>query len=141
VTSTIEPFLGAKAALFLGADVLTLQRDDLPHLPWPGHWDLPGGGREGCEVPEDCLLRELHEEFGLRLPPDRLVWRRAFPAATGSGRVWFFAGHLQAAEVADIRFGNEGQGWRLMPVAEFLAHPRAVAHLQDRTRIARAELG
>ena len=73
-------FTGAKAALFCEASVLVYLRDEKPGLRWPGLWDLPGGGREGDEGPEDCLLRELEEEFGLRLAPVRLVWRRVFPS-------------------------------------------------------------
>ena len=42
-------FSGAKLALFLGADLLVIRRDMRPDIPFPGHWDLPGGGREGEE--------------------------------------------------------------------------------------------
>ena len=61
-------FIGAKLALFIGADLLTILRDDRPDIPFPGHWDFPGGGREGGESPQsffpgdqalcpDCLRR------------------------------------------------------------------------------------
>ena len=60
-------FVGAKAALFCGNALLACLRDTHPGLPWPGMWDLPGGGREGDESPEDCLLRELAEELGLTI--------------------------------------------------------------------------
>lgn len=83
-------FVGCKAALLCGDALLTYLRDDKPGLPWPGHWDLPGGGREGAETPEDCLLRELHEEFGLILPPDRLVFRRVWPSMMDSARASVF---------------------------------------------------
>ena len=103
---------------------------------------MPGGGREGEESPEDCALRELDEEFGLRLAPARLIWRQSYPALNDPSQIgWFFAGQLRAAEIADIRFGDEGQYWRMMPLAEWLAHPLAVVPLQDRSRIALAALG
>ena len=134
-------FVGAKAAFFCGSTVLTYLRDDLPGLGWADHWDLPGGGREGDEDPATCLLRELDEEFGLRLPPDRLLWQRIFPSMANPARPSvFFAGHLTRTEIIAIRFGNEGQGWEMMPVTRFLAHPRAVPELQRRTGIAWAEL-
>ena len=76
----MSDFVGAKAALFCDGAVLTYLRDDRPGLPWPGYWDLPGGGREGAESAEQCLLREVEEEFGLRLTPAHLRWQAAFPA-------------------------------------------------------------
>ncbi|MFC3182203.1 NUDIX hydrolase [Cypionkella sinensis] len=126
-------FVGCKAALLCGDTLLTYLRDDKPGLPWPGHWDLPGGGREGAETPEDCLLRELHEEFGLILPPDRLVFRRVWPSMMDSARAsLFFAGRITPAEINAICFGDEGQYWQMMAVADYLTHPLAVPALQAR---------
>ena len=122
-----------------GDCLLACLRDDVPHIPFPGHWDLPGGGAEPGETPVDCALRELHEEFGLRLSPARLRGR-AFPAWNDPARQsWLFRGCLTPAEIAAIRFGDEGQEWRMMPVAEFIAHPRAVPHFPDRVRLVLAE--
>ncbi|MBL9047192.1 MAG: NUDIX hydrolase [Tabrizicola sp.] len=138
----MQDFVGAKAAFFCGAAVLTYLRDDRPGLGWAGHWDLPGGGREGDEDPATCLLRELHEEFGLRLSPDRLIWQRIFPSISDPARLSvFFAGSLSRAEIAGVRFGDEGQGWEIMPISRFLSHTRAVPELQHRTGIAWAEWG
>lgn len=123
-------FIGAKLLLVRGDCLLTLLRDDVDHIPFPGHWDLPGGGPEGCETPVDCALRELTEEFGLSLTAARLVAHR-FGADRPS---WLFAGALTDAEIAAIRFGDEGQEWRMMPIAEFITHPRAVPAFRDRVR-------
>ncbi|MBU3028655.1 NUDIX hydrolase [Paracoccus marinaquae] len=124
------PFHGAKLLLTEGARLLTCLRDDFDHIPFPAHWDLPGGGRDGAETPIACALRELHEEFGLILPPDRLRGR-AFPSHQRPGMIsWLFAGQLTPAEIAAIRLGDEGQAWRMMPLAEFMAHPRAVPHFK-----------
>ncbi|MCU0828816.1 MAG: NUDIX hydrolase [Tabrizicola sp.] len=135
-------FVGAKAAFFCEGRVLTCQRDDLPGLPWPGLWDLPGGGREGSETAEACLLRELSEEFGLQLGADRLIWRRVFPSMMDASRASvFFGGWLSPGEVAAIRFGDEGQGWELMPVTAFLGHGQAVPEMQRRAAIVWGEIG
>lgn len=135
-------FTGAKAALFCGPAVLVYLRDETPGLRWPGLWDLPGGGREGDEGPETCLLRELEEEFGLRLGPERLVWRRVFPSMVEAGRSSvFFGGWLSPGEVGRVRFGDEGQGWEMMPVSAFLGHSAAVPEMQRRAGIVWEELG
>ena len=73
-------FIGAKAAFFHGSRLLTLQRDDLPGLPWAGQWDLPGGGRD------------------------------------------------------------EGQGWAMMEVEEYLAHPLSITEMHARVILARDAL-
>jgi 8-oxo-dGTP diphosphatase len=132
-------FIGAKAAFFCGGRLLTYQRDDRPGLPWRGMWDLPGGGREGAETPEACLLRELAEEFGLRLGPERLLRRWVLPSMTGGPLPGvFFAGVLTPEEVTAVRFGDEGQRWQMMETAAFLAHPLAIPALVDRVRLALA---
>lgn len=132
-------FNGAKAAFFHlnGAEtrLLTYLRDDVPQLPWPGHWDLPGGGREGGESAEACLLRELHEEFSLALPASRLLHRAEYPAMSGGGLPGiFFAAEITAPEIAAIRFGREGQRWEMMRLADYLSHPRAIPALRARLR-------
>ncbi|MEO6300923.1 MAG: NUDIX hydrolase [Paracoccaceae bacterium] len=135
-------FTGAKVLLVLDGAVLTYLRDDTPDLPWAGMWDLPGGGREGGESAEECVLREVFEEFGLRFGLERLLWRRVVPSMKDAARnSVFFAGRIAAAEVAAIRFGCEGQYWRMMPVAEFIGHAQAIPELQRRARVALAELG
>ncbi|WP_397544020.1 NUDIX domain-containing protein [Roseovarius salis] len=124
-------FDGAKTILFLGRRIAVLRRDDIPGLVYPGCLDLPGGGREGTESPEECALRELEEELGLRLCPADLVWRRFYARPR---RVWFFAALLPAARAADVRFGGEGQGWCLMRPEVFAAAADAVPHFRQRVR-------
>ncbi|WP_102226950.1 NUDIX hydrolase [Acidimangrovimonas sediminis] len=129
-------FHGAKIALLCDGAVVSILRDDIPTIPWPGFWDLPGGGREGEESAAACVLRELDEELGLTLAPDRLFWRSVHPSGTWPGETSvFFAARLANAEVATLRLGDEGQDWRLMPVDDFLDHPRAIPFLKQRLRL------
>lgn len=126
-------FTGAKIALVLGDQLVTYLRDDIPTIPYPGWWDLPGGGREGAESPEDCVLRETEEEFGLRLSPSRISWKRRYPSMFEPGSDgYFFAAPITEGEVAAIRFGDEGQRWQMMGHAEFLAHEGAIPFLRQR---------
>lgn len=127
-------FIGTKLLLIHGDRLLTCLRDDFAHIPFPAHWDLPGGGREGNETPMECGLRELHEEFGIAIPARRLSVHR-FPSVQCPERcAYMLQGPITPDEIAAIRFGDEGQAWRMMPIAEFLAHPRAVPAFRTRVR-------
>lgn len=130
-------FSGAKLALFLGDDLLVIQRDQRPDIPWPGHWDLPGGGREGDETPQACALRETREEVGLIVPATDLVWANSYRRPHGI--VWFFAAHLPEQVQCDIVFGSEGQGWRMMTPDTYCAHPLAVPHFAAQLRLYMAQ--
>ena len=129
-------FHGAKAAILLDDMIVTVLRDDIPQIAWPGWWDLPGGGRDGKESPEETVLREIREEIGLVIGPEALGWRRAFPSATLAGATsWFFVIHLSPLRAAEIVLGDEGQEWRLVSIGDFLANDHAIPFLQDRLRV------
>lgn len=128
-----ETFRGAKIAIVHGARVLVFLRDDFTHIPFPAHWDFAGGGREGDETPEHCALRELHEEFGLRLTSERIVWRKIYADTEEDEAVsYFMVAFADTRDLADLRLGDEGQCWDWMPVESFLTHPSAVPYLQVR---------
>ncbi len=127
-------FVGSKLVLTHAGSLLTCLRDDVDWIPFPGHWDLPGGGSEPDETPVECALRELYEEFTLTLTPERLT-AHVFPSWRHPERkAWLFTGIITPEEIAAIQFGDEGQEWRMMPVAEFVAHPLAVPHFRDNVR-------
>jgi 8-oxo-dGTP diphosphatase len=138
---TIEPFGGAKVAILSQGCVLVIRRDDFEHIPFPDHWDLPGGGREGDETPSECVLRELAEELGLALNEADLHWQKDYSRPLGlPGRTWMFVSVQDEFDPATVVMGDEGQGWQMMPVQEFLDHPKAVPHLVQRLRDYEAEV-
>lgn len=126
-----QGFHGAKLALFVGARLVVIERDDVPQIVWPGYIDLPGGGREGDESPESCVLRETREELGLVLREADLTWRRCYDVPN---RAWFFAAHGPDAWADQIVFGDEGRAWHLMTPDAFMASERAIPHFRHRVR-------
>lgn len=125
-----EPFHGAKIAILVGDQIVTILRDDIPTIPWPGHWDLPGGGRETSETPTECALRELHEELGLILDPRLITWLRRYPLPPSS--VWFLAAEWPGFDASKVNFGDEGQEWRLASLPWFLNHDRTIPYHKAR---------
>lgn len=127
-----EEFTGCKIAYIFNGQLLVYKRDDFPHIPFPGLWDFPGGGREGNETPEECVLRELNEEFAISLNASRLVYRKKVPDYLNTGNSFFFVAEGQQAEIETVVFGNEGQCWQLMGIDDYLAHPQAIPILIGR---------
>lgn len=129
------PFGGTKIALLCGSGIVAYQRDEKPGIPFPGLWDLPGGGREGGEGPVACALREVEEEFGLSLGEDRIRTLERYESGSQGGLdTYFCVAEVTPSEVGRIRFGDEGQRWRLMEASEFLALGEAVPHMKSRLR-------
>jgi 8-oxo-dGTP diphosphatase len=52
--------------------VLLFLRDDIPEIPFPNMWDVPGGHLEPGETPEKCIVREMREEMDLQLEDFKL---------------------------------------------------------------------
>ena len=131
----ISDFTGCKIALFCDDRILTILRDDKSNIPWPNMWELPGGGREGDESPFECVAREVYEELGIHLTKDCLHWSKVYPSMLFEGKESvFLVGKLRQEQFDSIVFGDEGQGYRLMSIEEFLSSDKVVPQLQDRVR-------
>jgi 8-oxo-dGTP diphosphatase len=53
---------------------LLQQRDNIPGIVQPGKIGLFGGHRESGETFLQCVVREVHEEIGYFLPPERFEY-------------------------------------------------------------------
>ena len=130
------PFVGAKAALFIGDRLLTLLRDDKPTIAWPACWDLVGGEREPGESPIETLIRETREEVGLDIAARPLLWARPMPAWQGPDlRTWFFVLRLPRTAVRDLLFGDEGGAWALVTPERFMTMPDTIPVLIERMTV------
>ncbi len=127
-----QQFTGCKLAYLYNGQLLVYRRDEIPEIPYPGMWDFAGGGREGNESPEDCVIRELYEEFAIAISTQRLFYRKKVVNHLNSGFSWFFIALGKAEEIENIIFGDEGQYWRLMDIGEFLSSPDAMPILKAR---------
>lgn len=123
-------FYGAKVTVFVGSRIVTILRDDISNIPWPGYWDLAGGGRENGESAWDCAVRECCEETSLALSADDLLWGRRY--RTERHVNWFFVAQVAPARASELLLGTEGQELRLMSVKDYLTHPKAIPHFQQR---------
>ena len=131
----ISDFTGCKIALFCGNKLLTTLRDNKLDIPYPNTWELPGGGREGDESPFECAAREVYEELGIHLTEDCLLWAKVYPSMLfADKKSVFLVGKLAQERFDQIVFGDEGQGYKLMGIEEFLGSDKAVPQLQDRVR-------
>ncbi|WP_048717567.1 MULTISPECIES: NUDIX hydrolase [Streptococcus] len=128
-------FTGCKIALICDGRILTILRDDKPTIPWPNLWELPGGGREGDESPFECVSREVYEELSIQLLKDDIVWSWIYPSMLDENKnSVFLVGKLTQEQFDSIVFGDEGQGYKLVRLEEFLASDRVVPQLQERVR-------
>jgi len=142
MVDTTQPHDGAKVALFLGDQIVSILRDDFDHIPYPNLWDLPGGARDPGESPFETVAREVHEELSLILSPSAVHWESAFPA-NFAPRKWvaFFVARLPSEAVEDVVFGDEGQRWALFGLDAFLALPNRVPSYGTRLAKWQSETG
>lgn len=131
----ISDFTGCKIALFCGDKLLTILRDNESDIPFPNTWELPGGGREGDEIPFECAAREVYEELGIHLTEDFLLWSKVYPSMLFEGKESvFLVGKLTQEQFDSIVFGDEGQSYKLMSIDEFFGSDKVVPQLQARLR-------
>lgn len=126
-------FSGAKIALLCDGQVLTILRDDKPDIPFPDMWDLAGGGREGDETPFECTQREVFEELGISISSDSVIWCKAYQGVINPQKTSIFmVGQISQEQINQIIFGDEGQGWKMMPLSDWLKDETVMPQLRER---------
>jgi 8-oxo-dGTP diphosphatase len=83
--------------------VLLQLRDDIPTIPYPNMWALPGGHIDAGETPLACILREVKEELGVEL--NEVTLFVAAERSYGTEHTYWARAHLR---VEDITL-SEGQ--------------------------------
>ena len=91
-------------------------------------WEIPGGIVEAHESPRQGCMREVHEEVGLTIKPERLLlvaYRPEGKHSTESLTFIFYGGVLNAKEINQIVIPqNELSEFRFIPpteIEQFLA--------------------
>ena len=104
-----------------GERVLVIQRG--PGARLPGYWAPLSGTLELGETQEECLVREVREEVGLRVSPVAKVWESQ--THDGMFRLhWWVADAEEAevvidpGEVSDVRWVTPQEFSHLQPVFE-----------------------
>ena len=126
-------FQGVKVALINNGKVLTILRDNIANIPHPNMWDLAGGGRENEESPYETMRREVHEELNIDIPESNVVWLKHYESVTKPGKKSvFMVANISDHQIESIKFGEEGQGYKMVTFQEFLDNKDVIEQLKHR---------
>jgi len=131
----MKDFSGVKIALIVGNKIIAILRDNKPNINFPGQWDLPGGARERKENPFECAQREIEEELAIKIDSKNIVWQRIYPAMHDPNlKAYFMVVKINQQNIEKLKFGDEGQEWKLTTIPEFLEETNAIKPIKDRLK-------
>lgn len=99
------------AVVVFNGKLLLLQRDDNPEIKDPGCWQLPGGGVEDGETPDEAIKRELQEEISVIPASLRFLM-------SPSADINAYYARLSNEEAKNIKKGDEGKDLRFFSFEE-----------------------
>ncbi len=88
-----------------------------------GYWEFPGGKRQAKETLRDCLQREVKEELGIQVHPDKQVGEILYPYPHGTVILYFFNAAFQGGEPQAL--GCQEVRWILLQELSHYTFPPA----------------
>lgn len=109
---------GAVMILFNEKGQVLMEERDEDTLNYPGYWNLPSGGSEPGERPEETARRELREEAGYEAPSLKLLFTtpQTRPDGQKTLRYVYLVGFDPNQK---IRKGSEGKSMEFKNPREF----------------------
>lgn len=103
-------------------------RDNKKSIPHPNKWSIFGGGSEGNENPKQTIIREIKEEIGINLNPNKTKKIIRIPFK----RVYVFYTKLKKIPKIKLR---EGQRFGFFSRKEIIKNKRFVFSIRTLFRI------
>ncbi len=118
-----RPIFGVGAIVFQDEMVLLVKRG-LP--PGKGDWSLPGGAVELGESAKEALVREVREETGLEVVPEKLVSLVDIIDRDGAGAVrhhYAVADYRCVISGGNLKAGGDAAEARFVPLKDVEKYP------------------
>ena len=104
------------AVICLDGKILITERPEGTHLE--GLWEFPGGKKEEAETLEECIVREIKEELGVYIKPEKLLLTVNHEYETKIVELYVFECNLIEGTPAPL----EGQDMRWLEPDELSAY-------------------
>lgn len=76
-----------------------------------GKWGIPAGKVEPGETEKEAVIREVREEIGFLIPPEKLEFIRKIPFAFSGKMLDFFAFRVHLASKIEVALNQEHQAY------------------------------
>lgn len=107
----------ATAVICFNDKIFFFQRDNIPTIPDPGKWQMPGGYVEENETPDEAVRRELIEEASYCPRQLTLIGTRKTDVVETS----VYWSYVSEKEISNFKLGeDEGQDIKFMTIDEAL---------------------